>query len=126
MENSQNPAENTRTKKQHAQTHAPVDGHTIEELRELDLERLIQIANSMDIENPQLIVFTSIEDAYSGNHSFTKMVDFDRNTNSYVYINYQYQNRLEKIEEVDKYFKISEYNQKVLDTFGTDNLKWEI
>ena len=81
---------------------------------------------SMDIENPQLIVFTSIEDAYSGNHSFTKMVDFDRNTNSYVYINYQYQNRLEKIEEVDKYFKISEYNQKVLDTFGTDNLKWEI
>ena len=53
MENSQNPAENTRAKKQHAQTHTPVDGHTIEELRELDLERLIQIANSMDIENPR-------------------------------------------------------------------------
>lgn len=53
MENSQNPVENTRAKKQHAQTHTPVDGHTIEELRELDLERLIQIANSMDIENPR-------------------------------------------------------------------------
>ena len=35
------------------QTHTPVDGHTIEELRELDLERLIEIASSMDIENPR-------------------------------------------------------------------------
>ena len=44
MENPQNSGENNiRTKKQHMQTHTPVDGHTIEELRELDLERLIEI-----------------------------------------------------------------------------------
>mgnify|MGYP004456393313 FL=1 len=54
MENPQNSSENNiRTKKQHMQTHTPVDGHTIEELRELDLERLIEIASSMDIENPR-------------------------------------------------------------------------
>ena len=54
MENPQNSGEhNIRTKKQHMQTHTPVDGHTIEELRELDLERLIEIASSMDIENPR-------------------------------------------------------------------------
>lgn len=54
MENPQNSGENNvRTKKQHMQTHTPVDGHTIEELRELDLERLIEIASSMDIENPR-------------------------------------------------------------------------
>lgn len=54
MENPQNFGENNiRTKKQHMQTHTPVDGHTIEELRELDLERLIEIASSMDIENPR-------------------------------------------------------------------------
>lgn len=54
MENPQNSGENNiRTKKQHMQTHTPVDGHTIEELRELDLECLIEIASSMDIENPR-------------------------------------------------------------------------
>ena len=54
MENPQNSGENNiRTKKQHMQTLTPVDGHTIEELRELDLERLIEIASSMDIENPR-------------------------------------------------------------------------
>ena len=54
MENPQNSGENNiRTKKQHMQTHTTVDGHTIEELRELDLERLIEIASSMDIENPR-------------------------------------------------------------------------
>lgn len=54
MENPQNSGENNiSTKKQHMQTHTPVDGHTIEELRELDLERLIEIASSMDIENPR-------------------------------------------------------------------------
>lgn len=43
----------TRAKKQHAQTHTPVDGYTIEQLREMELEKLIKIAESMNIENPQ-------------------------------------------------------------------------
>lgn len=43
----------TRVKKQHAQTHTPVDGYTIEQLREMELEKLIKIAESMNIENPQ-------------------------------------------------------------------------
>ena len=43
----------TRGKKQHAQTHTPVDGYTIEQLREMELEKLIKIAESMNIENPQ-------------------------------------------------------------------------
>ena len=43
----------TRCKKQHAQTHTPVDGYTIEQLREMELEKLIKIAESMNIENPQ-------------------------------------------------------------------------
>ena len=43
----------TRGKKQHAQTNTPVDGYTIEQLREMELEKLIKIAESMNIENPQ-------------------------------------------------------------------------
>ena len=43
----------TRGKKQHAQTHTPVDGYNIEQLREMELEKLIKIAESMNIENPQ-------------------------------------------------------------------------
>ena len=43
----------TRGKKQHAQTHTPVDGYTIEQLREMELEKLIKIAESMNRENPQ-------------------------------------------------------------------------
>lgn len=58
MENSteqQKPEQTTLTrgKKQHAQTHTPVDGYTIEQLREMELEKLIKIAESMNIENPQ-------------------------------------------------------------------------
>ena len=61
MENSQNnpqTEQNTqprepRGKKQHAQTHTPVDGYTIEQLREMELEKLIAIAEQMSIENPQ-------------------------------------------------------------------------
>lgn len=56
MENSQNnqqAEQQTRTKKVHAQTHTPVDGYTIEQLREMELEKLIKIAEQMSIENPQ-------------------------------------------------------------------------
>ena len=58
MQNSteqQKPEQTTtrRGKKQHAQTHTPVDGYTIEQLREMELEKLIKIAESMNIENPQ-------------------------------------------------------------------------
>lgn len=43
----------TNTKKQHARTHIPVDGYKIEELRKLDLENLVSIANEFGVENPR-------------------------------------------------------------------------
>ncbi|MBQ7674846.1 MAG: transcription termination factor Rho [Campylobacter sp.] len=51
--------ENTNTnnvapsKKQHARTHIPVDGYQIEELRSLDLDNLVKIAEELGIENPR-------------------------------------------------------------------------
>ena len=42
-----------KEKKQHQRTHVPVDGYKIEELKLLDLENLIKIANECEIENPR-------------------------------------------------------------------------
>lgn len=42
-----------KEKKQHQRTHIPVDGYKIEELKLLDLENLIKIANECEIENPR-------------------------------------------------------------------------
>lgn len=53
MENQEQQPQTPRGKKQHAQTHTPVNGYTIEELREMELEKLISIAEQMSIENPQ-------------------------------------------------------------------------
>lgn len=39
-------------KKQHSRTHIPVDGHKIEDLRALETEDLVAIADEMGIENP--------------------------------------------------------------------------
>jgi len=39
--------------KKHQRTHTPVDGYKIEELKLLDLENLIKIANECEIENPR-------------------------------------------------------------------------
>ena len=43
----------TNGKKQHARTHIPVDGYQIEELRSLDLDNLVKIAEELGIENPR-------------------------------------------------------------------------
>lgn len=40
-------------KKQHQRTHIPVDGYKIEDLRQLDLKELLNIALSVGVENPQ-------------------------------------------------------------------------
>lgn len=39
--------------KQHQRTHVPVEGYKIEELKLLDLENLVKIANECEIENPR-------------------------------------------------------------------------
>ncbi|MCW1360138.1 transcription termination factor Rho [Campylobacter sp. US33a] len=44
--------ENTKEKK-HQRTHIPVEGYKIEELKLLDLEGLVNIANECEIENPR-------------------------------------------------------------------------
>ena len=50
MENTNNTA---TVKKQHARTHVPVDGYQIEELRALDLDNLVKIAEELGVENPR-------------------------------------------------------------------------
>ncbi|HEA8265625.1 TPA: transcription termination factor Rho [Campylobacter lari] len=45
--------ENTKEKKQHQRTHIPVEGYKIEDLKLLDLESLVKIANEAEIENPR-------------------------------------------------------------------------
>ncbi len=50
---TENTEKTTKTRKTHAQTHTPVDGYKIEELRLLELDKLVEIANAMDIENPR-------------------------------------------------------------------------
>ncbi|EAJ6151293.1 MULTISPECIES: transcription termination factor Rho [Campylobacter] len=45
--------ENTKEKKQHQRTHVPVEGYKIEDLKLLDLESLVKIANEAEIENPR-------------------------------------------------------------------------
>ena len=47
--------ENQKTTKKYtnSRTHIPVDGHKIEELRMLSLDELVQIANSVGVENPR-------------------------------------------------------------------------
>lgn len=42
-----------KKKKQHQRTHVPVEGYKIEELKLLDLENLVKIANECEIENPR-------------------------------------------------------------------------
>lgn len=53
--NNTNPANavNTGAKKTHTKTHVPVDGYKIEDLRTLELDGLIKIANTLGIENPR-------------------------------------------------------------------------
>lgn len=51
MEKDTQSAQNTHSRKQH--THIPVDGYKIEELRTFELDKLVDIANGMGVENPR-------------------------------------------------------------------------
>ena len=88
-------------------THIPVDGYRIEQLRELPIETLIDIANDLDVENPQelkrqdlmfmilasqidaggFILFTGILEIKDGGFGFLRAIDgnfSDTSNDSYV------------------------------------------
>jgi transcription termination factor Rho len=88
-------------------THIPVEGHTIEKLRELPLEELLQIAKKLEVENPQelkrqelmfsilktqidqggFILFTGILEIKDGGFGFLRAIDgnfSDTSNDSYV------------------------------------------
>ncbi|PLY08575.1 MAG: transcription termination factor Rho [Arcobacter sp.] len=88
-------------------THIPVEGHTIEKLREYPLEELLQIAKKLDVENPQelkrqelmfsilktqidqggFILFTGILEVKDGGFGFLRAMDgnfSDTSNDSYV------------------------------------------
>lgn len=90
-----------------ARTHIPVEGHTIEKLREYPLEELLQIAKKLDVENPQelkrqelmfsilktqidqggFILFTGILEVKDGGFGFLRAMDgnfSDTSNDSYV------------------------------------------
>ncbi|ABK82650.1 transcription termination factor Rho [Campylobacter fetus] len=52
-DNAQSHQSSSGAKKQHTRTHIPVDGYKIEELRQLDLDSLVAIANEVGVENPR-------------------------------------------------------------------------
>lgn len=112
MENNQteqSAAQNTKTTKKHqaSRTHIPVDGHKIEELRTLSLDELVQIANSVGVENPRefrrqdlifeilktqtkqggFILFTGILEITNEGYGFLRAVDAnlsDSSNDAYV------------------------------------------
>jgi transcription termination factor Rho len=88
-------------------THIPVEGHTIEKLREFPLEELLQIAKKLNVENPQelkrqelmfsilktqidqggFILFTGILEIKDGGFGFLRAMDgnfSDTSNDSYV------------------------------------------
>ncbi|WP_419765943.1 MAG: transcription termination factor Rho [Arcobacter sp.] len=90
-----------------ARTHIPVEGHTIEKLREYPLEELLQIAKKLNVENPQelkrqelmfsilktqidqggFILFTGILEVKDGGFGFLRAMDgnfSDTSNDSYV------------------------------------------
>jgi transcription termination factor Rho len=90
-----------------SRTHVPVEGFTIEQLRTFPLEQLLQIANDLEIENPQelkrqdlmfsilksqidqggYILFTGILEIKEGGFGFLRAVDgnfSDSSSDSYV------------------------------------------
>ncbi|MDX9795485.1 MAG: Rho termination factor N-terminal domain-containing protein, partial [Arcobacteraceae bacterium] len=90
-----------------ARTHIPVEGYTIEKLREYPLEELLKIAKELDVENPQelkrqelmfsilksqidaggFILFTGILEIKDGGFGFLRAMDgnfSDTSNDSYV------------------------------------------
>ena len=102
--------EETKTKtpiSKKARTHIPVEGYKIEQLREFPLEELINIANELEVENPQelkrqdlmftilrsqidaggFILFTGILEIKEGGFGFLRAIDgnfSDTSNDSYV------------------------------------------
>ena len=101
--------ENQKTTKKYpnSRTHIPVDGHKIEELRMLSLDELVQIANSVGVENPRefrrqdlifeilkaqtkqggFILFTGILEIMPDGYGFLRSVDAnlsDSSNDAYV------------------------------------------
>ncbi|MBE3022524.1 transcription termination factor Rho [Campylobacter sp. RM13119] len=105
---AQSQKENKATKKHtNSRTHTPVDGHKIEDLRALDLENLVQIANVVGVENPRefrrqdlifeilktqtkqggFILFTGILEVTNEGYGFLRSVDAnlsDSSNDAYV------------------------------------------
>lgn len=105
---AQGQKENKATKKHtNSRTHTPVDGHKIEDLRALDLENLVQIANVVGVENPRefrrqdlifeilktqtkqggFILFTGILEVTNEGYGFLRSVDAnlsDSSNDAYV------------------------------------------
>ena len=107
MEESKEETKTKTTNSKKARTHIPVEGYRIEQLRELPLETLINIANDLDVENPQelkrqdlmfmilksqidaggFILFTGILEIKEGGFGFLRAIDgnfSDTSNDSYV------------------------------------------
>ena len=105
MEESKEEIKSKTTKK--TRTHIPVDGYKIEQLIELPIETLLDIANDLDVENPQelkrqdlmfmilasqidaggFILFTGILEIKEGGFGFLRAIDgnfSDTSNDSYV------------------------------------------
>ncbi len=101
------PKNNSNGNSRKSRTHVPVEGHTIEKLREHPLEELLKIAKELDVENPQelkrqelmfsilksqinaggFILFTGILEIKDGGFGFLRAIDgnfSDTSNDSYV------------------------------------------
>lgn len=108
MENQEtNNQQKTTRKQQNSRTHTPVDGHKIEDLRQLDTENLVHIATKLGVENPRefrrqdlifeilktqtkqggFILFTGILEIMPDGYGFLRSVDAnfsDSSNDAYV------------------------------------------
>lgn len=107
MEESKEETKTKTTASKKARTHIPVEGYKIEQLREFPLEELINIANELEVENPQelkrqdlmftilrsqidaggFILFTGILEIKEGGFGFLRAIDgnfSDTSNDSYV------------------------------------------
>ncbi|BCX79044.1 transcription termination factor Rho [Campylobacter sp. 19-13652] len=106
MDNQTQEAQTPKQRK-NSRTHIPVDGHKIEDLRQLDLDSLVQIANKVGVENPRefrrqdlifeilktqtkqggFILFTGILEIMPDGYGFLRSVDAnfsDSSNDAYV------------------------------------------
>lgn len=94
-DNAQSHQSSSGAKNKHTRTHIPVDGYKIEELRQLDLDSLVAIANEVGVEHPRefrrqelvfeilkaqtkqggFILFTGILEIVGGGYGFLRATD---------------------------------------------------